>query len=107
MTVVGAYIAAIFFKKMQADIYRYLAQHTKGEEKNRYRDKAWAHYKYAEKLSENLKTVRASHFDVSKQKDMIESVRVGLVMNYAVFLYEVVQTEDQKKVALRKLKKQI
>lgn len=141
----GAPLTLILFLKMQADIYRYMAEQTHKDtedidyrdilpkkylkeyyEKNKenpkdyenekigkddikeqlkviYKDEAWKHYKKARFIGKRL----ADKIALSEQKDQnqINSIQLGLGLNYAVFLWEIVGYPEQKKYALRHLKR--
>lgn len=111
---------------MQADILRYCAEHTQKyndeinfnlvlpetylkennkETENRhdwkpkeplkiiYKLEAWKHYKKARYISKQL----ADQIAYSDKKNQIDSIQLGLALNYAVFLWEIVQSPEQKK----------
>ena len=130
----AAPLTLILFFKMQADIYRYMAEHTQKfndpfvpEEvlpqkyidscpesereklkstplKTIYKEEAMIHYKKARFISKRQADKIALQ-DSSGKPNEINSVQLGLGLNYAVFLWEIVQTPDQKKYALRHLKR--
>lgn len=66
-----------------------------------YKEEAWAHYKKARYISKK----HGNKLALQSLKHEIDAVQLGLALNYAVFLYEVVGSADQKKYALRLLKK--
>ena len=68
-----------------------------------FKDEAWKHYKKALFIGKKL----ADKIALSEQKDQnqINSIQLGLGLNYAVFLWEIVGYPDQKKYALRHLKR--
>merc|ERR1711988_1341941 len=71
----GSAEASVFYMKMKADYYRYLAEFAQGDSKA---DKA---YKAAtEKATELAPT---------------HPIRLGLALNYSVFLYEVQQKSEE------------
>ena len=90
----------IFFKKLQADIYRYLADYSLTQERQRYKDRASDLYKEAIYIQKEYVAMLLQN----DKPEKIDSLRLGLYLNYAVFLYEV---EQDKKEALRLLKKEI
>lgn len=90
----------IFFQKMQADIFRYMSEFSTGETRTKYKDSALQLYQKAEL---NYKMIKENKLQ-EHQEDTIDCLRLGFVLNYAVFLYEI--NNDQKK-AVRILKKEI
>ena len=100
ISITGHPLPLIFFKKLQADMYRYQCQHQVGNnqyEKTHIKELALKTYKEAEAL---LKMERDRRINESKT-DYIDSIRLSLNLNYAVFLYEI---DNKKKKALRILK---
>lgn len=100
MPVVASPSTFIFFKKLEADIYRYLAEHTQnyidprsknqeedqtGVFRNQCKNNAHNAYREAKFIQQQL-----SDFYAVNNKDEIDSVRLGLYLNYAVFLWEIV-----------------
>jgi len=79
--------AAVFYLKMKADYYRYLAEFASGGVKNDHAAEAEAAYKQA--------TTQASGLAPT------HPIRLGLALNYSVFLYEV-QTKTQEACELAK-----
>jgi len=71
----GSHEAEVFYKKMKADYYRYLAEFADGELKKTHSDEAEKAYKGA---TEKAKDLAPTH-----------PIRLGLALNYSVFLYEV------------------
>merc|ERR1712209_222781 len=71
----------VFYQKMKADYYRYIAEFTEGDTKSKAAESARQAY-------EDAKTVA--------DKDLVVThpVRLGLALNYSVFLYEVLQNPD-------------
>ena len=69
-----------------------------------YKEEAMIHYKKARFISKRQADKIALQ-DSSGKPNEINSVQLGLGLNYAVFLWEIVQTPDQKKYALRHLKR--
>eukprot|EP00421_Protoceratium_reticulatum_P016045 CAMPEP_0168383334 /NCGR_PEP_ID=MMETSP0228-20121227/13849_1 /TAXON_ID=133427 /ORGANISM="Protoceratium reticulatum, Strain CCCM 535 (=CCMP 1889)" /LENGTH=66 /DNA_ID=CAMNT_0008396481 /DNA_START=1 /DNA_END=198 /DNA_ORIENTATION=- len=66
---------------MKADYYRYIAEFRDGEEKSKAAESARLAYEEASKVAE---------------KDLVVThpIRLGLALNYSVFLYEVLQNPD-------------
>lgn len=71
-----------------------------------YKEEAWKHYKKARFISKELAD-KIAYSDNKNQKNQIDSIQLGLALNYAVFLWEIVRTNDMKKYALRHLKRVI
>merc|ERR1711988_1592488 len=65
----------VFYQKMKADYYRYLAEFSDGEAKNDHAMKAESAYKAATQAAASLAPTHP--------------IRLGLALNYSVFLYEV------------------
>jgi len=79
--------SSVFYKKMKADYYRYLAEFASGTTKTEHAQKAEEAYKAAtEKATELAPT---------------HPIRLGLALNYSVFMYEV-QTKSQDACDLAK-----
>jgi len=77
----------VFYVKMKADYYRYIAEFTDGTAKDEASQKAKAAYAEATGVAE---------------KDLVVThpIRLGLALNYSVFMYEVLnQPEDACKMA--------
>merc|ERR1712226_761598 len=72
----------VFYQKMKADYYRYIAEFTDGDAKTKASDDARAAYAEATKVAE---------------KDLVVThpIRLGLALNYSVFLYEVLSNPDE------------
>ena len=95
--ITGAPKPLIFFTKLQADIKRYLAEHSHGHKASEYRKQAEDLYKGAEQLMKWQTEQR-----VAKNEPLvIDSLKLSLTLNYAIFLYEIA---NQKKKGLRKIK---
>jgi len=71
----------VFYKKMKADYYRYLAEFKNGEAKIEIGGKADEAYKAATHKAADLAPTHP--------------IRLGLALNYSVFLYEVQQKSEQ------------
>merc|ERR1712226_789283 len=77
----------VFYQKMKADYYRYIAEFTDGDAKAKAAENARQAYDEAAKVAE---------------KDLVVThpIRLGLALNYSVFQYEVLQQpEDACKMA--------
>jgi len=72
----------VFYQKMKADYYRYIAEFTKDEKKTSAADSAETAYADAAKVAE--KDLAVTH-----------PIRLGLALNYSVFLYEVQGKPDE------------
>jgi len=71
----GSAEASVFYLKMKADYYRYLAEFAEGSTKNDHADNADKSYSTATKKADALAPTHP--------------IRLGLALNYSVFLYEV------------------
>jgi 14-3-3 protein epsilon len=72
----------VFFQKMKADYYRYIAEFSEGENKTNAAESARLAYEDASKVSE--KDLAVTH-----------PIRLGLALNYSVFQYEVLSNPDE------------
>merc|ERR1711862_308083 len=72
----------VFYQKMKADYYRYLAEFKEGDDKSVAAENARAAYQEAQKVAE--KDLAVTH-----------PIRLGLALNYSVFMYEVLANPDQ------------
>merc|ERR1712039_227604 len=72
----------VFYQKMKADYYRYIAEFTDGEKKSTAANNAKLAYEEAQKVAE---------------KDLVVThpIRLGLALNFSVFQYEVLQNPDE------------
>merc|ERR1712217_650266 len=72
----------VFYQKMKADYYRYIAEFTEGDKKAKAADNARLAYEEAAKVAE---------------KDLVVThpIRLGLALNFSVFQYEVLQNPDE------------
>merc|ERR1711948_105771 len=72
----------VFYQKMKADYYRYIAEFTDGDAKSKAAENARQAYDEAAKVAE---------------KDLVVThpIRLGLALNYSVFQYEVLQKPDE------------
>jgi len=77
----------VFYQKMKADYYRYIAEYTEGDKKKGAADSATEAYKAAQAVAE--KDLAVTH-----------PIRLGLALNFSVFQYEVLgQPEEACKMA--------
>jgi 14-3-3 protein epsilon len=72
----------VFYQKMKADYYRYIAEFTDGEKKAKAADNARQAYEEAQKVAE--KDLAVTH-----------PIRLGLALNFSVFQYEVLSNPDE------------
>lgn len=72
----------VFYEKMEADYYRYMAENHTGDEKAAIIEKAGSHYKTALAIS-NSELSQAS------------TTALGLTLNYSVFLYEMMDRHQE------------
>merc|ERR1711972_1099737 len=72
----------VFYQKMKADYYRYIAEFTQDDAKAKAADNARQAYEEAHKVAE---------------KDLVVThpIRLGLALNYSVFQYEVLNNPDE------------
>jgi 14-3-3 protein epsilon len=71
----------VFYQKMKADYYRYIAEFSETQKKSEASESARAAYEEAQKVAE--KDLAVTH-----------PIRLGLLLNYSVFLYEVLDNPD-------------
>lgn len=71
----------VFLYKMQADFYRYMCEYEKGEARLDAINRAEETYKLAEEISEDLSAANA--------------VRLGLLLNFSVFYYEIKNEKEE------------
>jgi len=72
----------VFYQKMKADYYRYIAEFTDGDAKSKASESARAAYKDAQAVAE--KDLAVTH-----------PIRLGLALNFSVFMYEVLSNPDE------------
>jgi len=74
--------STVFYQKMKADYYRYIAEFSDGDAKSKAAESARQAYEDASKVAE---------------KDLVVThpIRLGLALNYSVFQYEVLQNPDE------------
>ncbi|TNJ26409.1 14-3-3 protein [Giardia muris] len=73
--------AKVFYYKMQGDYYRYLAEYSSGEDK--------------EKAAESALGAYTSAYDVAQQLAPTHPIRLGLALNFSVFYYEILASPDR------------
>merc|ERR1719460_1190430 len=78
----GSGESKVFYQKMKADYYRYLAEYKDGAEKDKAAESARLAY-------EDAKTV------AEKDLAVTHPIRLGLALNYSVFQYEVLQKPEE------------
>merc|ERR1712050_763684 len=77
----------VFYQKMKADYYRYIAEFSDGDAKSKASENARVAYEEAQKMGD--KDLAVTH-----------PIRLGLALNFSVFQYEVLQNpEDACKMA--------
>jgi len=72
----------VFYQKMKADYYRYIAEFSDGDKKSKAAENARLAYEDAQKVAE--KDLAVTH-----------PIRLGLALNFSVFQYEVLQNPDE------------
>merc|ERR1712176_1227669 len=72
----------VFYQKMKADYYRYIAEFSDGDKKSKAAESARLAYEDAHKVAE--KDLAVTH-----------PIRLGLALNYSVFQYEVLSNPDE------------
>merc|ERR1712031_87726 len=72
----------VFYQKMKADYYRYIAEFTEGDSKKKAAENARLAYEEAQKVAE--KDLAVTH-----------PIRLGLALNFSVFQYEVLQNPEE------------
>jgi len=72
----------VFYQKMKADYYRYIAEFTEGDKKSTAANNAKLAYEEAQKVAE--KDLAVTH-----------PIRLGLALNFSVFQYEVLSNPDE------------
>merc|ERR1711979_147378 len=72
----------VFYQKMKADYYRYIAEFTEGDKKSKAAESARQAYQDAQNVAE--KDLAVTH-----------PIRLGLALNFSVFQYEVLQNPDE------------
>merc|ERR1712086_1246920 len=72
----------VFYQKMKADYWRYIAEFSDGDSKAKAAESARVAYEDAHKVAE--KGLAVTH-----------PIRLGLALNYSVFQYEVLSNQDE------------
>jgi 14-3-3 protein epsilon len=72
----------VFYQKMKADYYRYIAEFTEGDKKSTAANNAKLAYEEAQKVAE--KDLAVTH-----------PIRLGLALNFSVFQYEVLSNPEE------------
>merc|ERR1719512_256096 len=72
----------VFYQKMKADYYRYIAEFTDGDAKSKAAESARAAYQEAHNVAE-------------KDLAVTRPIRLGLALNFSVFQYEVLNNPDE------------
>merc|ERR1711965_6831 len=72
----------VFYQKMKADYYRYIAEYKDGDDKKAAAESARQAYAAAQEVAE--KDLAVTH-----------PIRLGLALNYSVFQYEVLSNPDE------------
>merc|ERR1712066_221008 len=72
----------VFYQKMKADYYRYIAEFTEGDKKTAAAENARKAYQEAHEVAE--KDLAVTH-----------PIRLGLALNYSVFQYEVLSNPEE------------
>jgi 14-3-3 protein epsilon len=72
----------VFYEKMKADYYRYIAEFTNADKKTNASESARKAYEAAKEVAE--KDLAVTH-----------PIRLGLILNYSVFQYEVLQNPEE------------
>merc|ERR1719163_948890 len=72
----------VFYQKMKADYYRYIAEFTDGDKKTKAAENARLAYTEAQSVAE--KDLAVTH-----------PIRLGLALNFSVFQYEVLNNPDE------------
>merc|ERR1712070_1121612 len=74
--------STVFYQKMKADYYRYIAEFSDGDKKTKAAEDARKAYDEAAKVTE--KDLAVTH-----------PIRLGLALNFSVFMYEVLQNPEE------------
>merc|ERR1740138_1120516 len=72
----------VFYQKMKADYFRYIAEFSEGDKKAQAAENARLAYEEASKVAE-------------KDLAVIHPIRLGLALNHSVFQYEVLSNPDE------------
>jgi len=72
--------AKVFYHKMKADYYRYIAENVEGESKKSFAEQSLKSYNEAT--------------EAAKALSISNPIRLGLALNFSVFYYEVLSNQD-------------
>merc|ERR1712013_831736 len=72
----------VFYQKMKADYYRYIAEYKAGDEKEGAAGKARSAYEMAQEVA-------------TKDLAVTHPIRLGLALNFSVFQYEVLSNPEE------------
>jgi 14-3-3 protein epsilon len=72
--------ARVFYHKMKADYFRYIAENIEGDSKKTFSDNSLKSYEEASEIAKNL--------------PITNPIRLGLALNFSVFHYEVLNNQD-------------
>merc|ERR1712100_779256 len=72
----------VFYQKMKADYYRYIAEYKDGDQKKQAAESARQAYEAAQEVA-------------TKDLAVTHPIRLGLALNYSVFQYEVLSNPDE------------
>ena len=72
--------AKVFYHKMKADYYRYIAENVDGESKKSYAEQSLKSYDEATEAAKSL--------------SISNPIRLGLALNFSVFYYEVLSNQE-------------
>ena len=72
--------AKVFYNKMKADYFRYIAENIEGDSKKTFSDSSLKSYEEASDTAKNL--------------PITNPIRLGLALNFSVFHYEVLNNQD-------------
>ena len=74
------YESKVFYYKMKADYFRYIAENVEGEKKQTYSQSSLKSYESASEVAKNL--------------SIVNPIRLGLALNFSVFHYEVLSNQE-------------
>jgi len=72
--------AKVFYHKMKADYYRYIAENVEGDSKKQYAEQSLKSYNDATEAAKSL--------------SISNPIRLGLALNFSVFYYEVLSNQE-------------
>eukprot|EP01088_Endostelium_zonatum_P005500 TRINITY_DN1718_c0_g1_i1.p1 TRINITY_DN1718_c0_g1~~TRINITY_DN1718_c0_g1_i1.p1 ORF type:complete len:250 (+),score=59.16 TRINITY_DN1718_c0_g1_i1:104-853(+) len=79
----------VYYLKMKADYFRYMAEFSTAEQKSNAVESSESSYKLATELAE-------------KSLEPTDAIRLGLALNYSVFLYEIKNARDDALLLAKK-----